>query len=57
VSAAAAVLAALGAVAVAVGVGMYSRPAGVITAGLLLIGAAYVVGYLEARREVSRRAR
>lgn len=43
-------LAVLGAAAVTVGVGMLCRPAGVICAGLELLAAAYVVGYLEARR-------
>ena len=46
-------LAVLGAVAVAVGVGMLSLPAGLIVAGLEALAAAYVIRYLEARREVS----
>jgi hypothetical protein len=43
-------LAVLGAVVVAVGVGMVYLPAGVIVAGLELVGASYVFGYLEANR-------
>ena len=49
----AAVLAVVGVVAVAVGAWMACPPAGVITAGVELLGAAYVIGYLGARREVS----
>lgn len=44
------ILATLGALTVAAGVGLYSLPAGVITAGLELIAGAYVVGYLGARK-------
>jgi hypothetical protein len=43
-------LAVVGAAVVAVGVGMVYRPAGVIACGLFMLAAAYVVGYLEARR-------
>lgn len=46
-------LAVLGALAVAVGVGMLNLPAGLIAAGVEAIVAAYVIRYLEARREVS----
>jgi ABC-type phosphate transport system auxiliary subunit len=45
-------LAVLGALAVAVGVGAYSWPAGVIVAGIEALAAAYIIRYLEARREV-----
>lgn len=45
-------LAVAGALAVAVGVGMLLLPAGVITAGVEALAAAYVIRYLEARREV-----
>lgn len=43
-------LAICGAAAVAVGVGMFSLPAGVIVAGVEGLVAAYVMTYLEARR-------
>lgn len=43
-------LAVLGALLIAIGAGMTYRPAGPIAAGLLLLAAAYIVGYLEARR-------
>lgn len=46
-------LAVAGALAVAVGAGLVCLPAGVIVAGVELLAAAYVVGYLGARREVS----
>lgn len=46
-------LAILGALAVAVGAALVYLPAGVIVAGLELLVAAYVIRYLEARREVS----
>lgn len=46
-------LAVLGALAVAVGVGMLNIPAGVIVVGLEAMAAAYVIRYLEARREIS----
>lgn len=46
-------LAVLGALAVAVGAGLVFLPAGLIVAGLELLAAAYVIRYLEARREVS----
>jgi hypothetical protein len=46
------VLAALGSLAVAVGAGLVFLPAGLIVAGLELLAAAYVIRYLEARREV-----
>jgi hypothetical protein len=46
-------LAVLGALVVAVGVALIYPPAGVIVAGLELLAAAYVIRYLEARREVS----
>jgi hypothetical protein len=49
----AAVLAVLGAAAVAVGVWMAYPPAGVIVAGVEMVAAAYVIGYLEARRETA----
>lgn len=45
-------LAILGALAVAVGTGLVFLPAGLIVAGLELLAAAYVIRYLEARREV-----
>ena len=45
-------LAVLGAVAVAAGVGWIYPPAGLIAAGVELLVAAYVIRYLEARREV-----
>lgn len=44
-------LAVLGALAIAVGVGMVFLPAGVIVAGVEALAAAYVIRYLEARRE------
>lgn len=43
-------LAVLGALAVAVGVGLVFVPAGVIVAGVEALCGAYVIGYLEARR-------
>lgn len=46
----AALLALLGALAIAFGVGLVYLPAGVITGGIELLAAAYVIGYLEARR-------
>lgn len=45
-------LAVLGALAVAVGAGMVFLPAGVIVVGVEAIVAAYIIRYLEARREV-----
>lgn len=39
----------LGMALLAAGAGMVFRPAGVITAGLLLLAAGYVVAYMEAR--------
>lgn len=43
-------LAVLGAVLIASGVGLASLPAGLVTGGLECIAGAYVVGYLGARR-------
>ena len=43
-------LAVLGALAVAAGVGWIYPPAGLIAAGVELLAAAYVIRYLEARR-------
>jgi hypothetical protein len=45
------VLAAVGAALVAAGVGLVFLPAGVIVAGVEMIAAAYVAGYVGARRE------
>ena len=45
-------LALCGGLAVAVGAGMVFVPAGVIVAGSEALAAAYVIRYLEARREV-----
>lgn len=45
-----AVLAVLGALAIAVGVGLMSLPAGVIAGGVECLAGAYVVSYLGARR-------
>jgi hypothetical protein len=50
VSRAAVLLAMLGVLTLAGGVAWIYLPAGVITGGVLLLGGAYVVGYLEARR-------
>lgn len=44
------ILAVLGVLTVAVGVGMYSLPAGVITGGVELLAGAYIVGYLGAAK-------
>lgn len=44
------VLAVLGALMVAAGIGLVYLPAGVIAAGVLLLAGAYVIGYLKARR-------
>lgn len=44
------VLVALGAVLVVVGIGAVYVPAGIVSAGLELVGAAYLIAYLEARR-------
>ena len=44
------ILAVLGALAVAAGVGLYSLPAGIICAGVELVAGAYVIGYLGAQR-------
>jgi len=49
----AAVLAVVGMLAVATGVGLIYLPAGVIVGGLECVTAAYVIGYLEARREAA----
>jgi hypothetical protein len=46
------VLAVLGGLAVAAGVGLVFLPAGLIVAGLELLAAAYVIRYLGVRREV-----
>jgi len=43
------ILAVLGAVLVACGTGLWSLPAGVVTAGLECLAAAYVATYLKAR--------
>lgn len=43
-------LATLGAAGLALGVGLVYLPAGVIAAGVESLAAAYVIGYLEARR-------
>lgn len=45
-------LAVAGALLVAVGAGLAWLPAGLIVAGVEMVVAAYVVGYLGARREV-----
>ena len=47
------ILAVLGAAAIAAGVALIYPPAGAIAAGVELIGAGYVVGYLGARRETA----
>ena len=47
------ILAVLGAVAVVVGVGLLSVPAGVIAAGVVAVSAAYVIRYLEVSSEDS----
>lgn len=44
------ILAVLGALVVAIGVGMVFLPAGVIAAGVELLAGAYLVAYLEAKR-------
>lgn len=44
------ILAILGALVLATGAGMAYLPAGLIVGGLELLAAAYIVGYLEARR-------
>lgn len=49
----AAVLALLGAIAIAAGVALICLPAGVIVGGLECVAGAYVIGYLEARREAA----
>jgi len=50
VSRAAVLLAVLGVLSLVAGVAWIYPPAGAVTGGVALLGAAYVVGYLEARR-------
>jgi hypothetical protein len=50
VKALAVLLSVFGAAAVAAGVGLVYLPAGVVAGGVELLAAAYVIGYLEARR-------
>ncbi|HEU4543068.1 MAG TPA: hypothetical protein VFR23_18195 [Jiangellaceae bacterium] len=49
-------LAVLGATAIAVAAFMVAVPLGLLAAGVEAISAAYVIRYLEARREAARRA-
>ena len=49
----AATLAVVGALLVAVGAGLAWLPAGLMVGGAEMVAAAYVVGYLGARRETS----
>lgn len=44
------ILAVLGALAIAGGIGLYSLPAGVIAGGVELVVGAYVVTYLKVRK-------
>jgi hypothetical protein len=48
-----AALAVAGAVAVAIGAGLIYLPAGLIVSGIELLTGAYVLAYLEARREAA----
>ena len=49
-------LAVLGAAAIAVAAFLMSVPLGLLVAGVEAVSAAYVIRYLEARREAARRA-